>query len=105
MVVKESEFDDSASSRRTGRLSVTVAICTWNRSQSLQHTLEGFAQIAVPSETDWELLVVNNNCTDRTDEVIGAFEGHLPVRRVLERRAGLSHARNRAVTEASGDYI
>ena len=93
MVIKDGGCDSSAACRRAGRLSLTVAICTWNRSQSLQHTLEGFAQIAIPSETDWELLVVNNNCTDRTDEVIRVFEGRLPVRRIFEKRPGLSNAR------------
>jgi len=105
MVVKDGGCDSSAAHRRAGRVSVTVAICTWNRSQSLQHTLEGFARIAIPSETDWELLVVNNNCTDRTDEVIRVFQGRLPVRRIFEGRPGLSHARNRAIAEATGNYI
>jgi glycosyltransferase involved in cell wall biosynthesis len=105
MVVKESGSDSAATSRRADHLSLTVAICTWNRSQSLHRTLEGFAQLVIPSETDWELLVINNNCTDRTDEVIRAFEGRLPMRRILERRPGLSHARNRAVAEAKGSYI
>jgi len=105
MVVKDGGCDSSAAYRRAGRVSLTVAICTWNRSQSLQHTLEGFARIAIPLETDWELLVVNNNCTDRTDEVIRVFEGRLPVRRIFEKRPGLSHARNRAIAEATGNYI
>ena len=57
------------------------------------------------SRYQWELLVVNNNCTDGTDEVIRTFQDRLPVRRVFEPRPGLSHARNRAIAEATGDYI
>ncbi len=91
--------------RSPGGLRVTVAICTWNRSPSLRQTLDGFTGIAAPVATKWELLVVNNNCTDETDEVIRAFEDRLPVRRVFEPRPGLSHARNRAIAEATGDYI
>jgi glycosyltransferase involved in cell wall biosynthesis len=37
--------------------------------------------------------------------VIAAFAGRLPVRRAWEERPGLSNARNRAVAEATGDYI
>jgi glucosyl-dolichyl phosphate glucuronosyltransferase len=86
-------------------LRLTVAICTWNRCASLHQTLESFSRLAPPARTSWELLVVNNNCTDRTDEVIKAFERELPIRRVFEPKAGLSHARNRAIAEATGDYI
>src|SRR5262249_36783794 len=86
-------------------LHVTVAICTWNRCTSLEQTLHGFTQLAPPADATWELVIVNNNCTDRTDQVVQAFEGRLPIRRVFEARAGLSHARNRAVAEATGDYI
>lgn len=86
-------------------LRLTVAICTWNRCSSLEQTLRGFTAVAAPAGATWELLIVNNNCTDRTDAVVGAFEERLPVRHVFEKRPGLSHARNRAVAEATGDYI
>ena len=52
-----------------------------------------------------ELLVVNNNCTDRTDDVIRSFENRLPIRRAFEPTPGQSNARNRIVAEATGDYI
>ena len=87
------------------KLRITAAICTWNRCQSLQQTLEGFTRLNVPDDTEWELLVVNNNCTDRTDDVIRAFEGRLPIRRAFEPTPGQSNARNRVVAEAKGDYI
>jgi GT2 family glycosyltransferase len=48
---------------------------------------------------------VNNNCTDGTDAVIGAFADRLPIRRLVEPVPGLSHARNCALQHASGDYI
>ena len=86
-------------------LHVTVAICTWNRCSALEQTLHGLSRLAAPADATWELLIVNNNCSDRTDQVIRAFEGRLPVRQVLEPRSGLSHARNRAVAEARGAYI
>ena len=86
-------------------LRLTIAICTWNRCNSLRETLEGFAAIVVPPGTDWEILVVNNNCTDRTDHIIASFESRLPIRRAFEPRPGLSHARNRAISEARGSYI
>ena len=38
----------------------------------------------VPDNLPWEVLVVNNNCTDHTDAVIASFAGRLPIRRRLE---------------------
>ena len=54
---------------------------------------------------EWELLVVNNNCTDDTDAVIQAHSRNLPLRRLWEPRPGKSHAANLAVREARGDLI
>ena len=51
------------------------------------------------------IAVVNNNCTDRTDDVIRGFEVGCQYRRAFEPTPGLSNARNRIVAEATGDYI
>ena len=84
---------------------VTVAICTWNRSALLRPTLEEMTRLEVPPGLAWELLVVNNNCTDDTDRVIADFETRLPVRRLFEPVPGLSNARNCAVVAARGRWI
>jgi glycosyltransferase involved in cell wall biosynthesis len=86
-------------------LTVTVAICTWNRSDALRLTLEQFTKMRVPQGIEWELLVVNNNCTDDTDEIVAAFNGRLPVRLLHERTPGQSHARNLAIRESRGTYL
>ncbi|MGH7045236.1 MAG: glycosyltransferase family 2 protein [Stellaceae bacterium] len=84
---------------------ITVAICTLNRAESLRRTLESLAAMRVPEELDWELLVVNNDCTDHTDDVINGLADRLPVRREFEAQRGHSRARNRAVEVMKGDYI
>jgi glycosyltransferase involved in cell wall biosynthesis len=86
-------------------MNITVAICTWNRCALLEKTLEQVARLSIPQGVEWELLVVNNNSTDATDETLTAFKERLPLRSVFEAEPGLSHARNRAVREAWGDYI
>ncbi len=82
-----------------------VAICTWNRCALLRQTLGGLTELQIPQDIEWELLVVNNNCTDATDEVVDEFIRALPVRLVHEPVAGLSNARNRAVAECHGEYL
>jgi len=84
---------------------VTVAICTYNRSRSLSRTLDSLKTLTVPPELDWEVLVVDNCCTDDTADVISLYSPELPLQPLREPRQGLSHARNLALENARGDYI
>jgi glucosyl-dolichyl phosphate glucuronosyltransferase len=84
---------------------ITVAIGTWNRCEILRGTLEQMTRLEVPNDVEWELIVVNNRCSDATDEVIRSFRDRLPVRRAWEPEPGASNARNRAIAEATGEYI
>jgi len=86
-------------------MKLTVAICTWNRAPLLQQTLEAMTHLRVPAGASWELIVVNNNCTDGTDDVVASYIGRLPLRPCHEPTPGLSRARNHAVRAATGDYI
>lgn len=83
----------------------TVAVCTWNRADLLARTLERLGELDVPATLDWELVVVDNNSTDHTDRVLEGFVGRLPIVRAFEPEPGLSHARNRAIATASGEFI
>jgi glycosyltransferase involved in cell wall biosynthesis len=62
-------------------------------------------RLVIPNDVTWELVVVNNRSTDNTDEVIASFRDRLPIRRTWEPSPGLANARNRALAEATGDYI
>jgi len=80
-------------------------VCTHNRSAMLAGALQSMSALELPGTLDWEILVVDNNCSDDTEAVVASFIGRLPVRRCTEPRPGLSHARNRAAAEAVGDWI
>ncbi len=84
---------------------ITVGICTWNRARLLDQTLEAMAALAIPAGVDWEVLVVNNNCTDDTDEVLAHHAQRLPLRRLVEPTPGKSYALNRGTREARGEWI
>jgi GT2 family glycosyltransferase len=89
----------------TADLSVVVA--TYNRAHLLQGTLEALASQQIPDSLRWELIVVDNNSHDATAEVVAAFSktALAPVRYVFEPEQGLSRARNRGITEATGSII
>ncbi|MGH7629365.1 MAG: glycosyltransferase [Gemmatimonadales bacterium] len=84
---------------------ITVAICTWNRSALLRATLQRMTELAAPAGVTWELLVVDNNSTDDTRNVVAAFEARLPIRYLFEPTPGKSNACNLAAREARGRYI
>jgi glucosyl-dolichyl phosphate glucuronosyltransferase len=87
--------------------SLTVALCTHNHKDRLQHTLRALSRLE-PPDSPWELLLVDNACTDGTTELVAATDWRVPdieVRVLREEKLGLSNARNRAIQDATGEYI
>lgn len=85
---------------------VSVVIATYNRCQYLKDVLESLNQQDISRES-FELIVVDNNSTDRTPEIVAEFcrTSGLAVRYIHESRQGLSIARNRGSAEAQGDIV
>jgi glycosyltransferase involved in cell wall biosynthesis len=61
--------------------------------------------LEVSADLQWELLIVNNNSTDNTDEIIARHAEGLPIRRLFEPKAGKSHAANLGIQHARGELI
>ncbi|HET9373635.1 MAG TPA: glycosyltransferase [Chthoniobacterales bacterium] len=81
--------------------SLSVAICTKDRTATLSRCLESV--IALQRRYRFELLVIDNAPSDqRTAKLVERFS---EARYVLEKYPGLNFARNRAWREASGDII
>src|SRR4029453_9793931 len=74
------------------------------RAASLARTLDSLAE-AEPPRASWEVVVVDNGSEDDTQQVIARSRPGLPLRGVLEPRPGVSHARNRGVAAAAGEYL
>jgi glycosyltransferase involved in cell wall biosynthesis len=55
----------------------------------------------------WELVVVDNGCTDRSIEIVESWRERLPPLTVVDasRRRGLNYARNAGVNAARGDFL
>jgi glycosyltransferase involved in cell wall biosynthesis len=87
--------------------SISIVICTFNNAASLQKTLSSIAALRIPKEVSCEVCLVNNNSSDNTAAVCEAARTGLPlpVRYFFEAKQGLSHARNRGIAEAAGEFI
>ena len=88
-------------------MDLTIILCTYNRCQGLADALTTLAAQRVDPGIEWEILLVDNNSSDKTPEVYRRFKDCFPVplRYVFESKQGLSHARNRGIAEASGKYV
>ena len=86
-------------------MKVTVAIPTHNRAFYLNQTLDGL-MLQDYENSQIEILVIDNNCTDNTKAVVEAYNNSkILVRYIKETRQGLDHARNCAVEASTGDII
>lgn len=86
---------------------ISVVICTYNNAASLHRTLASVAAVRIPPGVECEVCLVNNNSSDNTAAVCDAFgtSAPWPFRYFFESKQGLSHARNRGITEAAGRFI
>ncbi len=84
---------------------VEIAICTCNRAAMLARTLQRLCEIDMPEHAVSRCLVIDNNCTDETSQIVESFTDRLNIRRLQEPLQGHVHARNRAVSAAEGDLM
>ncbi len=82
---------------------LTIAICTYNRAQNLPRLVEGLRKQI--SSVSYELLFINNNSTDNTEQVLKglALQSGIKLRSVIETQQGIVFARNRALNECMED--
>lgn len=88
--------------------SLDLVICTYNNAALLDRTLAAIAQQKVSPDAEWRVLVVDNNCTDHTQEIIKEYQALNRIPRlsvVVETKQGLTAARHCGVRATTGDWI
>jgi glycosyltransferase involved in cell wall biosynthesis len=87
--------------------SATVLICTFNRARLLRETLAALNAMVPADDFSVEIIVVDNNSTDNTAQVVAeaARRSRVPVIGLRETRQGKSFALNRGLKAATGDVI
>lgn len=84
---------------------LSVIICTHNRAHDLRECLDSLSgqTVSVP----FEVVVVENQCTDDTTKVIDRFSAQsaIPILHVVENSLGLSFARNAGIRAARGEIL
>ena len=100
-------YKDGSPIPREIDMNITVIVCTYNRGDLLAKALDTIAVQTVPEPFKWEVLVVDNNSSDRTRELVESYCVKNPARfrLVSERQQGLSHARNTGIRNARGEIL
>ncbi|MEO0756094.1 MAG: hormogonium polysaccharide biosynthesis glycosyltransferase HpsE [Cyanobacteria bacterium J06648_16] len=87
----------------------TVGVPTYNGAERLPALLRALRSQAQVESLSWEVLIVDNNSTDNTAEVVAAWQAEWPdssrLRYCLEPRQGAAYARQRAISEATSPWI
>lgn len=87
----------------------TVAIPTYNGEKRLPDVLERLRSQTDTEHFPWEVIVVDNNSSDGTAQVVREYQARWPTTSTLkysfEAQQGAACARQRAVEEASGAFI
>ena len=79
---------------------VSVIIPTYNRGWILKEAIDS---VLAQDYKDFELIVVDDGSTDNTSEVLAPYGNDIRI--FFQKNKGVSAARNRGITEASGQYI
>lgn len=88
------------------KMDASIIVCTYNRAESLRDTLRALKAQEAPANCQWEVVVVDNNSSDHTRDVVEEAQREWPsVHYEFECRQGLSYARNHGIACAKGDVI
>ncbi len=83
---------------------ITVLLATHNGADTIGRTLEAMSLLEPPAG-GWEIIVVNNASTDRTETLVRQWQDRLPLTYLFEPRLGKSKAINSGLAKARGDLI
>ncbi len=86
---------------------ISVVVCTYNRDKHIKRALDSLINQDFDTSA-YEIIVVDNNSTDNTSEIIHQFKKDNPNHNITlakETNQGLSFARNKGIELAKGQYV
>ena len=81
---------------------ISVIVPVYNYGRYLRQALES---VLAQQFDDFEIIVVNDNSTDNTAEVLKEFEGHPKIRLIThDENRGLAPSCHEAIAASGGEY-
>ena len=91
---------------KTDNVNVSIVLSTYYRNDALEQAISSCLEQQAGEDRLFEIVVVDNSPDRNAEPVIDAIDADgIPLRYFHEPRPGISHARNRCIAEAKGDFI
>ena len=86
---------------------ISVIICCYNSAWIIRRTLQALKEQRLPTGFPYEVLLVDNGCTDETVAIATETmkNGGVDFRIITENTPGLANARRRGVKEVKYEYV
>lgn len=81
---------------------VSIITCFYNEEKYLKKAIDS---VLAQTYSNFELILVNDGSTDRSDEIVKSYQDNRIVYISYEGNKHQSYARNRGIEAATGDYI
>lgn len=86
------------------KVGLSVIVCTYNREKYIQKCINSVLSSFADCDFEYELIVVNNNSTDKTEELLEKYKYIAGVNIIKEMNQGLSHSRNTGLINSIYSY-
>lgn len=86
---------------------ISIIICCYNSEKTIKRTLEHIIKQELPINISWEVIIVDNNCSDKTVLIANEllYNSSVSYKIVKEDKAGLVYARLKGVESSQYDFI
>ena len=94
-------------SRKDGVEMISIVIPLYNSQDIIERVLESI-KLQTRIDLVKEILVVNDGSKDNSEQVVKEYANnnpHLPIRVITKENGGVSTARNRGITESTGEWV
>lgn len=85
-------------------MDISIIIPTFNNSKLLKKTFDNIEK-TIKGNFLYEIIVVNNNSTDNTDEIIKEYSNNLSVKSFFQSKQGISVAKNTGIINSTGKLV
>jgi len=81
---------------------VSIVIPTYNRAHCISQTIKS---VVDQTRTDWELIIIDNNSTDNTLQIIDSFSDKRISTHQIENNGIVASSRNLGIKQSKGKYV
>ena len=84
-------------------MKISIIIPTHNRAESLKSTIQSI--VSLQDDNFFELVIVDNNSTDYTKQIVGEFSSLIEIKYIFEKNTSFSMARKTGANNARGEIL